>query len=1085
MIMNVKKNKYRELVACLIIILASGMTNLLMAQTSEVKKDSVVVKSTPAIKNTFRVAGIVTDNISGKPINGASVSFEGNSVLTDENGKFNIPVSLKTGSLFVSAPGYMLRELGIRSRKTLDISLISDHYTTIYGKTPTLLGDKNSTEIINSVNSVDKFPNVTPSSTIEDLVQTRLGNIRTIIRSGTPLMGAVMFIRGLNSLNANAQPLFVVDGVIWDNLLGAHSAQDGLFNNPLADMDLKDLESVTVIKDGTTIYGSKGANGVVLINTIRGRDISTKITINSSFGYSLKPSLVPVLDRDNYKIYASEMFSSSGGYTALQIAQMPMFNEDPGYLYYNKYHNNTHWADYILRNGISSSHAINVSGGDDNALYAFSLGYTGIQNVIKNSDVDRLNARFNSDIHLSKKADLHANVSFSNSGRTVFDDGINARTSPYYLSLIKSPLYSPFIYQLGSNVLSSDLDSYNNDYRIYEQDSYLYGVSNPLFLVSGKDPAEQHSSRFRLNMSVTPEYKLNSKITFSSTIAFTLDKLKETYYTPVGGTAPKYIANYGVSYNLLKDQTATLSNLFNDTRFKYESNLFGSHKVQVIAGLRFISRNYQMDYIDAHNSGTSKKVSTSQDFKTTFGIDDSNRYIAWYGSIDYSIKNKYFFNFSGAIDSNSDFGKRAGLSLFNHGWAYYPGVATSWVISNERFMRNVDFIDLLKLRAGYSLSGNDDIKPYSKQAYFVSSLYMGQGVGLELANLQNDHLRWETATKSNLGIDLSLWNDRLSLSADYFSSKTKNLLSLLTAPSITGQETYWGNSGELQNKGYELSLKLNLVDLTCFKWEANANVSHYKNKMTSLPQGNYLSSFYGGEILTSVGSPAGVFYGYKSLGVISSQSDAEALHQGAGLKILNKNGSYSYFGAGDMLFEDRNNDGIIDEKDKQVIGDPNPRYTGFFGNRFRIKNVTLDVLFSFSYGNDVYNKLRRDLESMNNFFNQTTAVEKRWRVDGDQTSIPKLSYADPMGNSRFSSRWIEDGSCLRLKTLSLSYSLPFRIPGIEGVTLWASVNNLWKTTKYLGVDPETSVSNSVLYQGVDVGLTPQYKSYSCGVKINL
>jgi hypothetical protein len=285
----------------------------------------------------------------------------------------------------------------------------------------------------------------------------------------------------------------------------------------------------------------------------------------------------------------------------------------------------------------------------------------------------------------------------------------------------------------------------------------------------------------------------------------------------------------------------------------------------------------------------------------------------------------------------------------------------------------------------------------------------------------------------------------------------------------------------MDNKGYEVSANLKVLNFKKLKWELGLNVGHYLNKIVALPDGDYSTSVYGGEVRTAVGQSAGAFYGYKTNGVFTTESQAAT----ANLKIANVDGTFSTFGAGDMIFVDKNKDGFIDGRDKQIIGNPNPDLYGTVSSKLSFDRFTLNTIFTYSYGNDVYNYQRSQLEAGTDFSNQTSAMLRRWTADGQITDQPKAVYGDPMGNSRFSDRWIEDGSYIRMKTISLSYELPIKSDFIEGFNVWISANNLITVTKYLGLDPEFSAGNSVYYQGVDAGLLPQTKSYYIGIKFNL
>jgi len=368
---------------------------------------------------------------------------------------------------------------------------------------------------------------------------------------------------------------------------------------------------------------------------------------------------------------------------------------------------------------------------------------------------------------------------------------------------------------------------------------------------------------------------------------------------------------------------------------------------------------------------------------------------------------------------------------------------------------------------------------------------------LSLANIQNEAIQWETSKKAGAGIDIHFLDERVALSADIFSNRTENLLTQKSLKSIAGLEYYWSNGGALKNTGFELGLNMKLLDTKSVKWELGGSIGHYKNKITALPDGDFFTEILGGTVMTAVGQPAGVFYGYKTNGVFATSEEAEQ----SGMRKLNNNGTLTPYGAGDVWFyAPDGNYGIVTDKPgtvmdngreiavsdvRQIIGDPNPDFYGTVSSRLKVKKLTIDALFTYSYGNDVYNYLRSQLESGSNFYNQTVAMTNRWTTEGQKTNMPRAVYGDPMGNSVFSDRWIEDGSYFRLKTLTVSYDIPLNSIFIHGIKVWASANNLFTLTKYLGSDPEFSMNNAVLFQGIDAGLMPQSRSYFLGVKINL
>jgi len=411
-------------------------------------------------------------------------------------------------------------------------------------------------------------------------------------------------------------------------------------------------------------------------------------------------------------------------------------------------------------------------------------------------------------------------------------------------------------------------------------------------------------------------------------------------------------------------------------------------------------------------------------------------------------------------------------------------VQASWVLTNEAWLSNVKGLDYLRLTAGYDVSGNDDIDYYAARSYFSAVQFLRSIGGIAFSGVGNTEIQWETTRRFNVGLETSLANNRIGLSFNYFNSTTSNLLTRQSIGFLSGLDENWSNGGKLKNEGFDATVTAKLLALKDFQWQAGFSVGHYKNKITELPEEKeYIdNSVYGATIRTQVGQAANLFYGYKTLGVFSTTAEAEA----AGLYVMADNGvDKNYFKAGDMHFADLNGDHQITEADRVVIGDPNPDIYGNIFTSAAFKRFKLDVRFNYSLGNDVFNYQRMQLESGSRFMNQTTAMLRRWQVEGQQTDIPQLSFQDPMGNSRFSDRWIEDGSYLRLKSVTLSYDLPLASEFIQGLQFWIQANNVFTLSRYLGTDPEFAISGNVIGQGIDVGQLSQSRSFVAGIKVNL
>ncbi|NDW17751.1 SusC/RagA family TonB-linked outer membrane protein [Dysgonomonas sp. 216] len=994
------------------------------------------------------IKGRILDVGTKMPILGARVQTQDMqySAMTKEDGTFTIQVPDYTNRLQISALDYLSLDYPIRNQVELEVALF-----------------RSGTE------------DYTPSLTIDTEIQTKLGgSVRTITHSGTPGIGASMFIRGYNSLNAGAQPLIILDGMIFDNQYDRVSIHDGFVLNPLSNISVDDIESVEVMKDGASIYGTKAGNGVLIIKTKRGKDPVTKITASAMIGYNDKPKTMPVLNASQLRVYMSDMLKSFSSDPS-DLSSLPFLNDDPSYYDYKRYHNNNNWKNDVYRTGFTQSYGINVSGGDDVALYNLSMGYADATSTLKANDFSRFNARFNSDVKLTSKLDFSFDISYSQTDRELRDDGFNESrtalvTSPSVLSLIKAPFLIPYEYSNKGNI-TPDIS-----------DADIFKIANPVAILS---KGKGESSQTYLSLAVRPTYKITNELSVSGAFNYSFNNMFEKYFRPHAGVPTVVLPEGGNSIRFAKAQNAKQNSISADLHMDWVKK-FAVHSVNLQAGTRFMTDSYEGEYGSGHNSATDNdhNLSDGLAYRKTYGYDDSWRSMSWYMKAEYGAYDKYFLSVAASADASSRFGKDADLSLSAAGlnWAMFPEVNAAWYVSSENFMNALPFVSLLKLRAGLGLSGNDNIPEGAAITYFGAIRYIDRYTGLTLLNIGNNKLKMETVTKRSVGADLGLFDNRITLSADFFHNTTNDLLTLNNFGYQIGKEAYWANSGKLENKGFELSVNAKVLAINDFKLEAGANLLHYKNKILSLPDGDYTTPIYGGEVKTSVGNAAGLFYGYKTKGVFSTTKEASE----ADLKVLDYTGvRYYKFGAGDVWFADLDKSGFIDKDDKTIIGDPNPDFTGAFNLKFTYKKLSLNTMFTYSYGNDIYNYARSQMESGATLNNQSAAMQNRWVNEGQITSIPKLAYGDPLGNSRFSDRWIEDGSYLRLKTLTLAYEVPTNWLFLSGFTVWASANNLWTYTKYLGSDPEFSLNNSVLYQGIDAGLLSQGRSYFVGLKLNL
>ena len=1080
--------------------------------TDEEEVEVTQIKRKITVKKQYEtrtVKGRVVDAATNMPISGAivrSAEIDGYSVLTDDDGAYELKVPVFSSAITITSPDHNMVKIGlVNGEQQKQVSLYPLTFTAEYGAQTNVRGDyqANDFKYTNAIN-------------IKEEIQKQLGGqVYTVNRNGTPGVGSVMFMQGLNSLNVNAQPLVVIDDVIIDQQYGRTLLHDGFYNDVLSNLNPADIEKVTVVRNGTALYGAKGANGVILIQTRRNKSMATRITANISAGVVLEPKYIEVMDAGQYRSYASEMLKSTN--TTLRefkFLKDEFDQKGKKYYYYDQYHQNTDWKDYVYRTAMTQNYGINVEGGDEVANYNLSVGYTSAQSTMKYNDMDRLNVRFNTDIDLTQKLKVRFDASFANQTRDIRNDGApetydeGTPVAPSFLAYVKSPFLSPYSYghdETGSGRFSDehydiDQESYLSE-ALSGYNNYNWQLGNPAAInYYAEAETKNRFETSMLNLTVTPKLNINRNLFVSEHFSYNLVNTNEMFYIPINGTPNYYVSSLGgYRENEVRSLASKQNSLMSDTRIDW-SNRYDEHYIHVFGGARLNWEDFTSTAQVGYNTGSDKTpfMSGSLMNKDVVGVNESWNTMSWYAQAEYNYLSRYYLQANVTVDGSSRFGQDGGdFRLFKGAWAVFPGVRASWVMTNEPWLANVNGIDYLRLAVGYDISGNDDIDYYAARSYFRASQFLQTISGLSFDGIGNTKIKWETTRRLSAGLEGSFLNNRLSLGVNYFRSNTDDLLTRQQLGFLSGLDMNWSNGGKLKNEGFDVNFTAKVLALKDFQWQIGASAGHYKNEIKELPDGaqSMDNQIYGATIRTQVGQAANLFYGYKSLGVFSSTAEAQAASAHAagqdtydpnGLYFLADNGeNHIYFEAGDVHFADLNGDGMITKADQTFIGDPNPDIYGNIFTSFAWKRLKLDVCFNYSLGNDVYNYMRSQLEGGSRFMNQTTALLRRWQVEGQVTDVPRITFQDPLGNSRFSDRWIEDGSYLRLKTVTLSYDLPLKSEYIQGFQFWVQGNNLLTFTKYLGSDPEFTITSSVIGQGIDLGRLGQSRSIVAGVKINL
>ncbi|MGZ5192015.1 MAG: TonB-dependent receptor plug domain-containing protein, partial [Flavisolibacter sp.] len=541
----------------------------------------------------------------------------------------------------------------------------------------------------------------------DGILQGRIAGLNAIRRSGSPGVGANLFLRGYNSLYATNKPLIVIDNMIYDVNDYGESIIANNYTNPLALVDIKDIDNITVIKDASSIYGTKGANGAIIITTARAQSQATQIDFAVYAGFNMVPPKLPVMGSADYRIYLNEILQSKGMSIA-EINAQPYMNDDPNNPLYAQYHYDTDWQDKVMENSMNQNYFLKVTGGDNIATYGLSMGFTKNEGIIKSTDIMRYNTRFNAEFNFTKRFTGNANLAFSYNEQNLKDQGIADKTAPLYLSLIKSPFLN------DKEVNDKGVESPN----FAEQDTF--GISNPSVVISNM---LAYNKYYRFFGSFGFNYAISKNFNASTLIGVAFDKVRENFFVPKKGIADDTLSN-GIAESRMGTQVKRLFTIYNDTRVEFKKTFNRNHNIASRLGIRIQQNEAEQDFALGFNSATDDLTSVQNGVNALRqvggGIGDWN-WINNYFNIDYGFNNKLFLTFNMALDGSSRFGKEAqdGISISGNKFAVMPSLGAAWLISSENFMANSS-LDLVKLRATYSITGNDDIGNYNSRQTYAS-----------------------------------------------------------------------------------------------------------------------------------------------------------------------------------------------------------------------------------------------------------------------------------------------------------------------------------------------------------------------------
>jgi TonB-linked SusC/RagA family outer membrane protein len=1062
------------------------------------------------------ITGKVTSAEEGDPLPGVSVVLKGTGTgtVTDADGNYSISVPAD-GILTFSFIGLKSMEIPVSNRTTIDTQMagdvkqLSEVIVVAYG----VQEKKSITGAVASINS-EKITSQ-PVRGLDQALQGAAAGVHVTQNSGTPGSGIAVRVRGSSSILAGNEPLYVVDGIPLNvgnyAMIGVGNQQVSALN----DISPSDIESIEILKDAAaaSLYGSRAANGVVLITTKKGKSERVKININHYTGFQEAwKRLDPLSGPETVELLADALVGRYGvgsGTTGNPqgvengdgTVSTPTLRGSGAQTWADKYHlagwywgntavsgnaqlvpgaiatvtrngaalevndvgfyldpstaPSTDWQDEIFRTAPITNTDLSFSGGNDKTRFFTSVGYFKQDGIILGSGFERANGRLNLDFDATDKLSFTFQNSFSRSlnNRINNDNNIFGVLSTAVLNSSDFPVRTS-----------------NGNYARDPRNS----IDNPL--AQAKEPTNVAASN-RLLSSLKGTYEFIPNLSFTTGASIDYLYFREDRFIPT-------TTAQGLGVNGQGDvNTAQEINWINENILNYQKS-FGDHNLSALLGASFQESNQQTTAATATGfPGNSLTVLSAGSVKTAAASGATSWALtSYFARVNYDFKGKYIFNASFRADESSRFSEKNRVG-------YFPAISGAWRIGDESFADDLEFISDLKLRASYGLTGNQDLSGFN--ANFLNFNYLSlfspgsnylQLAGYSPGALGNEDLKWETTTQLDVGLDIGLF-EKVTLTIDYYIKKTEDLLLSRPIPSSSGFNTFVQNIGDMENKGLEVAISASpLSAKSGLTWRTDFNIAFNRNKVLKLASDvpPFVSGFAN---WVQEGEPLGAFRGFKVEGIFQSQEEINALNAAAPDGIY----SASLTRPGDIKFADLNGDKDLTGDDQEIIGSAQPDFIGGWTNTLTFKNIDFTVFAQFVYGNEIYSNTRSFSEGMNGIFGQTRGVLNRWTPTNTDTDIPRAVFGDPNNNRRVSSRWLEDGSFLRIKSVVLGYTLPKSILDrvrMSNLRIYASAQNLFTFTDYSGLDPEVNTfSGSNTSLGTDFLTFPQARTITFGVNI--
>jgi TonB-linked SusC/RagA family outer membrane protein len=1012
-----------------------------------------------AVNVTFaqvKISGKVKSKVTGEGLSGATILLKGTTLssVTDVKGEFTISTPEKGGTLTISYAGMKTVDIKVTNEtKVLEITLDETigNEVVVVG-----YGTKKRKDLSTSVSSVSsKEISATPVADAAQALQGRVSGVTITQNSGAPggTGGTRIRIRGISSITGTNNPLIVVDG---------YPLPDQNADNVLNSFGTGDIESIDVLKDAAaaSIYGQRASNGVIMITTKRGKPGKASLTVDIYRGIQQAWQLPNMLNAKEYAILNSEARIASGLSPIPKLADYNAVETQFG--------KGTNWLNEIFRRASMQSVNLTATGGSDKAQYLFSAGYFLQDGIIYKTDAERFNLRFNGDV----KVNDHIKIGNSISMNKFIEHGTDT--------------YSPFNSVILLALMAPPTVSARNEDGTYAGgNGSIDGFSEPNPIYNLEVPRNKYT-KYRVNGNVFAEISFLKDFKFKALFGADFSYQEINNYspaTPASGGNVFNLTNYSVQKGLYPDYLSELT-------LAYDKKINEKHKINAVVGYTYQENKY--DYVVAGRGGNftqnipvlNDQVFLPTDVSQTYNAAESGtnkRALSYFGRVNYDFDSRGYFGFSIRRDGTSNFAP-------GNKFATFPSVSAAWRLSQEPFLRNVKWIDELKVRSSFGYTGNPDvtgnayIQSINQSFQYTFGNSSGSGgtvLGAAPSKTYNPNIRWEKNEQFNFGVDGSFFSGKLNTSIDLYQRRSIDLILYVAPPLISGTyEAVPFNTGIMRNRGIDLTLSGKVINTNNLKWNINTVLGTYKNKVVSMglsaPINNGFARITGGSKRIEAGYPVEYFYGFVTEGIFQSYEEiSNHASQAPGIDPTTSTAP------GDLKFKDLNEDGIINDQDRTNIGNFNPTFTYGITNTVSYKNLEITFFLQGSEGNKILNFTRWYTEGGVSNGNYSKDIIGRWTAPGTSNNMPRLALNDPNGNNRVSDRFVEDGSYIRMKNVRVAYNLPAKWVAnkvMKKAQIYVSAQNLFTITNYSGMDPEVG-------GGIDIGFYPQSRTFIAGATI--